>query len=419
MPYPLCCRALFCCRALGLVLLLACPALAADWPQILGPTRDGLAGEEQIRSTLPSKLTPRWQIPVGEGFAGVAVAGDTAYLFHRENQEERLTALSVKEGLPLWTSAAASHYSGAIVSDAGPRCVPIVVGNRVLTLGAEGLLRCIERTTGQEIWAQPTHTTFEVLEGYFGVGSTPLVEENRVLVNVGAARDNAGIVAFDLATGQMLWKATNDQASYSSPRMFTLGGQRQAVFVTRLNCVAVEPATGKVLWSLPFGARGPTVNAANPLFLGNRLFLTASYGVGDLSAEITATGIKELWRDENLLASQYATPVPHHGLLYGIAGRQDVGKAVLRCVDPVARKVLWSQEDFGYASLILADGKLLAQQTSGTLTLIEPSGTGYRELGQAQLTSGTARALPALANGLYFVRDEKHLFCYDLSRQTR
>jgi len=398
-------------------LLAVAPAYAGDWTQILGPHRNGFADDERIVDRLPEsgpKLL--WSRPVGAGFAGVAVRDGQVALFHRVDGAERLELLDARTAQPNWKADSPTSYSGSIVSDSGPRCVPILAKDRVIVFGAEGLLRCLDRKTGKEHWSNPTHETFGVQEGYFGAGSTPLIEAGLLLVNVGGSRQEAGIVAFDLKTGDVKWKATEEQASYSSPIVATIGGRRQVVFETRLTCVGLDPATGKVLWSFPFGARGPTVNGANPVLLGDRLFLTASYGVGAVFAKLGPTSAEELWKDRDLMASQYTTPIEHEGFLYGIDGRQDAGVAALRCIDPAAQRVLWTEEGFGYATLIKADGKLLVQKTDGDLVLVRPDKAAYRELSKASLTQSTARALPALSNGLYFVRDETTLYCYDLSR---
>ena len=398
-------------------LLLASPALAGDWPQILGPRRDGIADDERIVDRFPEGgPKPLWTRPVGDGFAGVAVAGGQVALFHRVRAAERVELLDAKTAKLLWKSDGPTGYSGAIVSDAGPRSVPLLTDRYVIVFGAEGPLRCLDRKTGDEVWSNSTRKTFGVPEGYFGAGSSPVVEKDLVLVNVGGARQDAGVVAFDLSSGAVKWKATGEQASYSSPVVATVGGKRPAIVVTRLACVGLDPATGTVLWSFPFGSRGPTVNAANPVLLGDRLFLTASYGVGAALSKVSADGATELWASDEVLSSQYTTPIEHEGALFGIHGRQDAGVAALRCIDPATQKVFWSEEGFDYATLIKADGKLLIQKTDGTLALARPDKTTYRELAQAKVTKTTARALPAVADGLYFVRDETTLYCYDFSR---
>lgn len=394
----------------------AVPVLAGDWPQILGPHRNGIAGDEQIVDELPASPKPLWTRPVGDGFAGAAVHEGTVFLFHRIGDEEVVEAMNARTGMVAWTSGSPTDYSGAIADDDGPRCVPVVTGDAVIVFGAQGRLRCLDRTTGDERWSNATHETFETPEGYFGAGSTPIVVGDLVLVNVGAFRSEAGLVAFDLKTGDVRWTSTEEQPSYSSPITATIAGQRQVIFVTRYHALGIVPATGKPVWSFPFGARGPTVNGASPVLIGQRLFLTSSYGVGSVFADLNATGAELLSTSDDLLSSHYTTPIAHDGVLFGIDGRQDVGVATLRCVDPVANQVLWDEAGFGYATLILADGKLLVQKTEGTLVLVAPDKTGYRELSRTSLASGTTRALPALADGLYFLRNESTLSCYDLSR---
>jgi outer membrane protein assembly factor BamB len=402
--------------AVGIVLLpLAC--LAGDWPQILGPNRNGIATGEQIVDKLPPSPKPLWTRPVGEGFGGVAAKGGTVVLFHRVGDVERAEAMAARTGKVAWKSDSPTTYAGSISEDNGPRCVPVITTDAVIVFGAQGRLRCLDLKSGRERWSNATHETFSLNDqSYFGAGSTPLVAGDLVLVNVGASRANAGLAAFDLKSGKVRWKGTDEQPGYSSPILATIGGKPQAIFVTRYNCVGVEPGSGKVLWSFPFGARGPTVNAASPVVLGDHMFLTSSYGVGAVFAKLSADGATEVWRDRKLMASQYTTPIEHEGALIGIDGRQDVGPVTLRCFDPVSKKILWDQPDFGYATLIKADGKLLAQKTEGELVLIQADKAAYRELSRASLSSGTTRALPALSGGLYFVRDEGTLYCYDLSR---
>ncbi|MDQ3333453.1 MAG: PQQ-like beta-propeller repeat protein, partial [Planctomycetota bacterium] len=357
-------------RTILLLAALTTSSPAGDWPQILGPNRTGVAEGEVIADRLPPSPKPLWKRDVGDGFAGVAVKGGTAYLFHRVDDQERVEAMSAKTGKVLWKGDSATEYASQISPDRGPRCVPVVTNDRVIVFGAQGLLRCLDRKTGKELWSNVTHKTFQAQEGYFGAGSTPVVEGGLVLVNVGAPKTHAGIVAFNLQSGKVAWKATDEQPSYSSPIVADVAGQRQAIFVTRYNCLGVAPKTGKVLWTLPFGSRGPTVNAATPVLLGDRMFLTSSYGVGAVFAKLTADSAEELWKDRNLMASQYTTPIEHEGALIGIDGRQDVGPVSLRCLDPSAKKILWDEKDFGYATLMRADGKLLAQKTDCTLVLI-------------------------------------------------
>jgi hypothetical protein len=179
----------------------------------------------------------------------------------------------------------------------------------------------------------------------------------------------AGIVAIDPATGKTLWQATDEDASYSSPTSILANGQERALFVTRLNCVLVDPRTGQATNLFPFGKRGPTVNAATPLVFNDQLFLTASYGVGATLASIHGNAAKTIWSSDDAMSSQYSTPVVHNGSLYGIHGREDVGVAELRCVEAATGRVRWKNAGFGVAHIILAGDKLILQKADGHLAL--------------------------------------------------
>src|SRR5262249_12570199 len=155
-------------------------------------------------------------------------------------------------------------------SDDGPRCTPVIHGDSVFLLGPGGELACVAFETGKQIWHRQVYQEFKAPDGYFGAGSSPIVESEKLLLNVGGA-GGAGLVAFSLTDGKTLWKATDEAASYSSPVATTIEGVRHLIFVTRLNVVSVDPANGEVRFRFPFGARGPTVNAANPLVLGDHV----------------------------------------------------------------------------------------------------------------------------------------------------
>lgn len=387
---------------------------AGDWPQILGPNRNGIAVDEKLADKLPSGGPKAiWSRPVGEGFAGVAVASGVVVVFHRQGDDEVVEALDAATGKPKWKAAFPTNFTSTYSSDNGPRCVPLIHGDRVYVFGAGGNLHCVRSTDGTKVWSRAVFRDFNAPDGYFGAGSTPIVAAGKLIVNVGG-KGSSGVVAFDLDTGKTVWQATDEQASYSSPIAFTADGVQHVIVIARLSAMSLNPATGDVRFRFPFGARGPTVNAASPVVIGDQLFLTASYGVGAVSAKFGPSDAKVEWTKHEVLSSQYTTPILHGGKLFGIDGREDIPPAHLRCVDPKSGRVLWSKDNFGVATLLLADEKLVIVKTDGTLVLAKPSPDSYRELGRAKVLSNTTRALPALANGLLFVRDTSSLKCLDL-----
>ena len=420
--------------AIAIALLGGCwtrGAAAGDWPQILGPQRNGKAVEEKIASTWASDGPPLvWQRDVGQGYAGVAVRGDRLVLFHRQGAQAIAECLAALSGKPIWRQTFSTDYASTIAPDDGPRCVPLIHENEVYLFGADGDLHCLRLADGQVVWSRQLARDYAAPAGYFGAGSTPIVEGDLVLVNVGGKAES-GLVALRRADGQTAWTSTGELASYSSPLATTVDGERQIIFITRLSVVAVEPQTGRVLYQFPFGARGPTVNAATPVVSGDRLFVTASYGVGARLMRIGADGARELWSRDNALSSQYTTPVELDGYLYGIDGRQDVGDGSLRCVELATGKVAWSEENFGTGNLILAGAKLLVARTGGEVMLIDPTPEAprptarFRAFGaggdatKAAARSVVVQALPALANGRLYLRDASQLKCWDLSGSKR
>jgi outer membrane protein assembly factor BamB len=245
-----------------------------------------------------------------------------------------------------------------------------------------------------------------------------LVIGRRVIVNVGGRR-GAGVVAFDLDTGETLWTATSEPASYSAPVAVRLDGRDHALVVSRYRCQLLDATDGRECWSFPFGQRGPTVNAASPVvFADGHLLVTAAYGIGSVYAAFDATSVTPRWQGTESLASQYATPVEVGGHLYAIDGRDDVPPADFKCLDRQTGRVLWTERNFGYGTLLEADGKLLAACTSGELILVKPDPTGLRILGRRRpfgSTGGALRALPAIATGRLYLRNDTELICLDLS----
>ena len=173
-------------------------------------------------------------------------------------------------------------------------------------------------------WQRSLNEEYKVSKGYFGVATSPLVEGGLLLINVGGP--GAGIVALSTADGKEVWRATGDQASYSSPVVGTIGGKRLAVFFTRLGIVVLEPATGKVLFNKRWRARiDASVNAASPVVQDDRLFFTSSYGVGAITLRAKDGNFETLWQGEDMLSSHYGTPIESKGCLYGFDGRQEGG----------------------------------------------------------------------------------------------
>ncbi len=389
---------------------------AADWPQLLGPTHNGISAETGLVRSWSEKGPPvLWEHDVGEGYSAPVIAGGTLVIFHRVGDEEVVEALDAASGKPHWKFAYPTKYADSYGKGDGPRSTPVIAGGKVYTLGAEGMLHCLDLKDGTKRWEKSLAKEYAPKPSFFGVGTSPLVEGNLLLVNVGAK--GAGIVAFDKDSGKEVWKATDDEASYSSPVAVTLDGVRHVFFFTRTGLVDLDPKDGKVRTSKRWRSRmEASVNAAAPLVIGDRLFLTASYGTGAVLLRVGKDGTEEVWKGDESLSSHYNTPIHKDGYLYGIDGRQERGGR-LRCVELKTGQVKWDKERFGCASMILADGLIIALTEDGDLVLIEPTPEGYREKARATVLRATpCRAEIALADGRLYGRDGKRLVCWNLKK---
>jgi outer membrane protein assembly factor BamB len=395
------------------VLLLSVPLFAADWPQFLGPTRNGV----YIGAPLSQKWasgSPRvvWRKQVGQGLSGPAVAQNRLILFHRQGNREVVESFDALTGASQWRHAYPTAYRDDFGFDEGPRAVPVVADGIVYTYGAEGKLHAVDLATGKPLWNVDAMQQFDVAKGFFGAAGSPLVENGRLIANIGGKK--GGIVAFDAKSGKVLWTATSDAASYSSGVGATILGQRYAVFLTRDSLVGLDPATGQVRFQRPWRARqAASVNAATPLVVGNAIFVSAEYGPGAGVVHFDGTKLLDVWMSNEVLSNHYATSVHHEGQLYGYHGRQEFGP-VFRAVNLQSGKVLWSTERFGAGSVTLAGNHLLIIRETGELILAAASPKSFQPLAKAQILPPTVRAYPALADGMLYVRNEDTLVALDM-----
>jgi outer membrane protein assembly factor BamB len=391
-------------------------AVAADWPQFLGPTRNGVSTETGLAQTWPKDGPPLvWEKEIGSGFSGPAIAGNRLILFHRQDDKEIVQCLDAATGKERWKFDYNTGYKDDIRhEDDGPRATPLIAGTHVYTFGAEGRLHCLELATGKKVWDRALNDDYQVKKGYFGVGTSPVLEGDLLLINVGGK--DAGIVALNKYTGKEAWKATKDEASYSSPVLATIDGVRHALFFTRAGIVSLDPANGKVRFSKRFRSRmDASVNAAAPVVVGNQVFFSACYGTGAILLTVRKDGFDEVWKSDEIMSNHYGTSIYHKGHLYGFDGRQESG-AQLRCVEWKTGKVKWTKEGFGCGSMILADSKLIILGEKGDLILAEANPDEYREKARAAVLGKPCRAQIALANGRLYARDPKKLVCWNLKK---
>lgn len=397
--------------ALGL-LLAAGAALAADWPQFRGPNRDGVSRETGLLKSWPAG-GPKvlWKGKVGEGFSHVAVANGRLFTLYGQGGQEVAVALDAATGRQLWKVAIDRKYQSDMGN--GPRSTPTVDGEMVYALSANGKLVALDVKNGRKVWEHDLRRELGAQPPGWGVSTSPLVEGNLLLVDVGGSRGKS-LAAFDKKTGKVVWTSQNDSAGYSAPIAVTVGGVRQVIFFTGTSVVSVSPRDGKLFWRVPWRTDWD-VNAAAPIFVApDKVFISSGYGVGAALFRIKAAGgkagVEEVWRSRGM-KNQFSSSILHNGTIYGF------DDSTFKAIDAATGKEHWKKRGFAHGSLIVADGHLVVLSERGCdLALIEATPEAYREKGRTEvLSSNKCWTAPTLANGRLYVRDESELVALDWS----
>lgn len=355
-----------------------------------------------------------WKKSIGQGFSGPIVIGEKVFLFHRVANQEVMECLESRTGLTVWKHAYPATYRDDFGFDEGPRSTPSAIDGKIYSFGANGVLQCLKQSSGEKVWSIDCKKRFSAPKGFFGMVCSPLIEKNLVLINVGGA-DGSGIVAFDKNTGELAWKATESEASYSSPVAATIHNARYGLVFTRDGLVTMNPTSGNVLFNFPWKPpMHAAVSAATPLVVDDLIFISASYGTGAALLRMTANRLDKIWSSDDILSNHYATSVHHNGYLYGFHGRQEQGPS-LRCVELKTGKVMWNDDSLKAGTITLAGSSLLLMIEDGRLILAPASEKRFSISARAQVLPSGVRAHPAISKGHLFARSKKQLACINLS----
>lgn len=398
-------------RAALLGLVCVSPAIAADWPQFLGPTRDGRSSETVKPWT--GNLKPLWTLPIGPAHSSPVVARGMVLAFFETKGKnlDTLAAFDITTGEKKWEqSYERDEFEPPF--GYGPRGTPVIDGDGVYTLGGTGVLARWDFKTGQVTWKVDTLKRFKVDNLPFGVSGSPLVHDGKVYVNVGG--QGAGLVAFDAATGKTVWQKTDDGMSYSSPIVSERNGKKSIVFLTKQHLMAVDPSSGETIWKEKFQDQ-LSESATTPVVVGGML-IGSSVTLGSIALDLQSFPPKPLWKKRELNC-YFSTPVAVGDDLYMLNGILKITPAIsLRCVDGKTGQIKWEKPSVGkyHAAIIrTADDKLLMLDDGGDLSLFNANGKEYQELAKSKVC-GPTWAHPALSDGLVVLRDEKKLIAINL-----
>ncbi len=441
-----------------------------DWPVFLGDRNYSLSKETGLLKSWP-KQGPRlvWDREIGTGYSAPSVRGNRLVIHHRIDDVEIVECLDAGSARVLWKYESPSSFSDPYGYNNGPRCTPLLTKDRCYTFGAQGRLLCLELETGEKIWERETQKEFNIPRAFFGVGATPILEGNRLIVLVGG-QPNSGVVAFDAKTGKTLWESVGKKTwegvetgwpepkkykwsgeemlvSYSSPVAATIHGKRHILCLVRQGLVSIDPETGEENFKYWFRSRlHDSVNAARPVVIGDTILISAAYRTGAALLKVSPDGknVQELWRDKRNLMTHWSTATPLAGYVYGFSGRHE-NEAALKCVKVETGEVVWQSPGwegsidhltpvskstvknsktgnveawpyYGRGSSIYAEGNLIVLGERGTLALVKASPDSFQEISRFKPVrmEYPCWAAPVLSRGKLFLRCDNALVCYDI-----
>jgi len=398
-----------------MVLLGASCVQAQDWPQWLGPNRDGKATGFTAPTTWPKELTKKWKVTVGDGVATPALVGDKLYVFSRESGNEIIRCLEAASGKELWKDKYETPgVTGIASSFSGPRCSPTVADGKVVALGVQGILSCLDAASGKVLWRKNTRGVPK-----FCTSSSPIIVDGLCIAQIGTDRDGS-VVAYDLADGTEKWKWTGSTA-YASPVLLSVSGTKALVVETEQSIAAIDLAGGKQLWKTPFVIQGRGYNASTPMVNGDTIIYGgSSRGIRAVKMEKKDAELvgKELWSNSDN-SVQYNTPIVKDGVVFALSSSDK-----LFCIDKDG-KTAWAESvggggggggrgRGGYGNIVDAGSVLMALTPRAQLVVFKPSDKKFEQVASYKVGDSGTYGYPIVAGNRIFVKDKDSLYLWTI-----
>ena len=389
-----------------IVLLASKFAGAAEWPQFLGPSRNGFSPEKVVNRAW-NRRAPKllWKISMGDqGYAGPSVAAGSVFILDHQGDEDIVRALDIRTGKPRWEY----RYRDARNNNYGfSRSTPTAARGKVYTISRLGQVTCLNAKTGKKVWSRNLTADFGGMKPNWDYSMSALVDGNNVIVCPGGR--NAAVAALNADTGRTVWQGGgSDIPGYATPVAATLNGVRQYVVFTGKSMLGVNAGSGKLIWRFPWETF-QDVNAATPVVSGNTVFITSGYGHGCALVEVNGSSARAKW-ESKAIQSHFSTPLLSGGYIYGSS---DPSKLV--CLELATGRVRWEQRGFEKGGVMGIDGLIIAiEGGTGNVALVKMTPAGYQELGRFRPLGGQSWTAPIVAEGKLLVRNQRELACFDL-----
>jgi outer membrane protein assembly factor BamB len=402
------------------------------WRQWGGPNRNFIVEAPGLADAWPEGGPPvRWSRPLGLGHSAIVVDEGRLFTMYRPGNargklgpwdaEEVVVALDAKTGATIWEHRYASKLQD-FGFGAGPHSTPLIVGDRLFTIGTNRELFAFDKRTGKVLWSHDLVAAFNsppllirpvVKAGY---GCSPIAYRDTIICSVGGPGQS--VMAFRQSDGAVTWKSGDFLTSEAPPILIEIGGRPQLVIVGGGTINGLDPGTGVVLWSHPHDP-GNDLNCSTPLWgEDNILFFSSAYKAGSrairLRQEGAATIPEELWFT-NRVRFMFLNAIRVGDYIYGTTG--DFGPSFLTALEVKTGKTVWQHRGFGRASLVHADGKTIIMDEDGDLALARVSPAGATVISQAKIFDTTSWSAPTLVGTMLYARDREKVVALDLGVQ--
>jgi len=406
---------------------------AQDWPDWRGKNREAsLESSGMIERFESENIEILWSTPIGPGYSGPTVSRGLVYVTDRPEgpaQSERVLCFDEKTGEEIWTYQYDCVYE-SVGYPAGPRSSVVISKGKAYSLGTMGHLFCFEAHSGKVLWQKELNTEYEIDMPIWGLASTPLLVDEKIIVHVSGSQ-NACVIAFNKNTGKELWRSLDDRAGYSAPILIENNGVKVLVNWTEHSLSGLDPESGKIYWRFSW-TTGSGMSIATPVLYKDHIFVSAFYS-GSLLVSLgdDYTSAEKVWqrkgeseRKTESLHCVMNTPVIIDDYIYGVDSYGE-----LRCLEFSTGNRIWENltavKPGRWANIhfIQEGDRTWMFNEQGELLITELSPEGLKEISRAKLIEPTRKQLargvtwshPAFANKHVFIRNDKHLVCADLS----
>ncbi len=405
---------------------------ATPFAQFLGANRNGIIEPREFG--IPNRgrdVREVWRIAVGEGWGGIAIVDDYCVTLEQRQDRECVTCYALAGGGLRWLHEDTARHQNPL-GGIGPRSTPTINDGLVYTQGATGIVNCLQLDTGELVWSKSLLELGGWLQPEseasitWGRAASPLVAEGLCIVPFGRpletsptaeALDGRSLVAFDSKTGDLRWTVGEDQISYASPVIMSLGGQAQLVSVNESTVTGHEIASGKLLWSLPWpGQSNGGANCASALPVGDSAFLIGKgYGTGsgvfDVKRQDDTWSVEERWTSPRVMKTKFTHACIDGDVAFGLSD------GTLECIDLDTGEPMWSQSRstrYGHGQMLRVGDCLVIQAEAGEVAIVETSRESFNVFATIKGLGDKSWNIPSVAGRFFSIRNDAEAVLYEL-----